>query len=57
MAGAVMVMMLLLLRVEAGYLSSQHRKQICNLKKFAAADAQPATARDGMVVPPFFPRK
>jgi uncharacterized lipoprotein YmbA len=45
MAGAVMVMMLLLLRIEAGCLNPQHRKQIYNLKKFAAADAQPATAR------------
>jgi hypothetical protein len=38
-------MMLLLLKIEAGRLNPQHRKQIYDLKNFTAAYAQPATAR------------
>ena len=43
--GVVVLMMLLLSRIEADCLWSQHRKQICDLKKRTAADAQPAAAR------------
>jgi hypothetical protein len=44
MVGVVAVMMLFLSRIEADCLSPQHRKQICDLKMYAAANAQPATA-------------